>query len=342
MTAKLGVAILGTGGVSGEHIRAYQQNPHTEVVALLSRQRARAEAKAREYGLADCRAFTDLRELLADERVRIVSICTPHQLHVEQGVACAEAGRHILMEKPMALELAGVRALDAAVRQAGVKSLVSFVLRWNPLFETIRAMLAQRLIGQLFYAEVDYMHDIGPSYSGYEWIHKKECGNNLLTAGCHAVDAIRWFVGGEVVEVFAYGNIGPRNRLRYEYITNSVTALKFAGGAIGKVGCSIECVMPYRFNILLLGEEGTIRNNEVFTERWPGQKGWAAIPTVMPDSAAVTHHPFVGEIDHFVDCILSGRESHCNIADAVATHEICLATEISARENRPVKLPLGF
>jgi predicted dehydrogenase len=96
------------------------------------------------------------------------------------------------------------------------------------------------------------------------------------------------------------------------------------------------------FHTLLMGNQGSIRNNQLFTSRWPGQKDWASIPTILPDSGAVTHHPFDAEIVHLVDCILSGKESHCNVADAVKTHEICLASEISARENRPVRLPLTY
>jgi predicted dehydrogenase len=71
-----------------------------------------------------------------------------------------------------------------------------------------------------------------------------------------------------------------------------------------------------------------------------GQRGWATIPTILPDSGDVSHHPFKDQANHFVDCILNGRESLCNLEDAALTHEICFASEISAREGRPVTLPL--
>ncbi len=339
---KLGAAILGTGDVSGEHIKAYQNNPHTEVVAILSRDFACAQAKAAQFGLANCRAYTDLDRLLADERVRIVSVCTPHHLHVPQAVACAAAGRHVVVEKPIALDLAGLRCLDAAVRDAGVRSVVSFVLRWNPLFETIKALQADGMIGNLFYAEVDYLHGIGPSYSGFKWITRRAYGgSSLLTGGCHAVDGLRWFSGQEAIEVFAYSNTSQSNPSKYEFDPNTVTLVKFADGSMGKVASSIESQMPYQFNIFLTGDRGSIRNNQLFTRKWPGQTGWAAIPTVLPDSGAVTHHPFQHEIDHLVDCIQTKRESHCNIADAVKTHEICLAADLSAATGQPVKLPLS-
>ncbi len=342
MSAVLGAAILGTGDVTGGHIRAYQENAHTEVKAMLSRDRQRAEAKAREYGLASCRAYTSLDELLKQDDIDLVSVCTPHHLHVEQAVACAQAGKHVVVEKPVALDLAGLRKLDRVIREANVRSIVSFVLRWNPLFENIRAILADGMIGDLFYGEVDYLHGITKKLALYPWVRRREFGGSaLLTAGCHAVDALRWFMRRDAVEVFSYANMSPGNPLDYEYEPNSVALVKFAGGAMGKVATSIEAVAPYTFPIVLMGNGGTIRDNRLFTNRWPGQTGWATIPTILPDSGAVDQHPFVPQIAHFVECIQSGVESHCNVADAVKTHEICLAAEVSRIEGRPVSLPLA-
>ena len=341
MSKRFGAAILGTGDVSGEHIKAYEANPHTEVRAILSRDKAKAETKAKAFGLANCGAYTDLDELLKRDDIHMASICTPHHLHVEQGVACAQAGKHVIVEKPIALDLEGLRKLDAAVRKANVRSVVSFVLRWNPLYETIKVMLADGTIGSVYYAEVDYLHGIPKAYSGYSWISKKAYGGTaLLTGGCHAVDGLRWFIGKEAVEVFGYANFSKSNPLGYEYEPNSVSLVKFEDGTMGKVATSIEFMAPYAFNISLMGDRGAIRDNRLFTKRWPGQTSWAAIPTILPDSGAVTHHPFLAEIDHFVDCILSGSESHCNIADAVKTHEICLASEKSRKTGQPVRLPL--
>lgn len=338
---ELGVGIIGTGWVAGSHLQAFEANPHTEVRGMVSRDKARAQAKAAEHQLTHCRAYDRLEEMLASPDIHIVSIATPHHLHVEQGVQSAKAGKHLMLEKPVALDLAGLRELQAAVRAAKVKSVVCFVLRWNPLFETIKALLADGTVGPLFYAEVDYFHGIGPWYRQYEWNVKKAIGgSNLLTAGCHAVDGLRWFIGKRAVEVSAYANFSAHNPLNYEYEPNSVTLVRFEDGTIGKVGCSIECVMPYFFNILLLGEQGTIRNNQIFSRRWPGQRGWATIPTILPDSGDVSHHPFKDQVNHFVDCILNDRESHANLEDAAQTHQICFAAEISARERRPVTLPL--
>ncbi|MCW5977467.1 MAG: Gfo/Idh/MocA family oxidoreductase [Bryobacteraceae bacterium] len=338
---KLGAGIIGTGWVSDEYIKAFEKNPQCDVVAICSRDRVRATAKAAEYHLRDCASFTNPAEMLKEAAIDIVAICTPHNQHVEQAVACARAGKHVIVEKPIAIDLDGLRQLDRTIRAAGVKSVTSFVLRWNPLFENIRAMLDRDLIGKVFYAEVDYLHGVGPQYRLWPWMIKKEYGgSSLLAGGCHAVDAMRWFVRDEAVEVSAYSNTTAANAYQYEYDPNVVAIVRFAGGAVGKVACCLEARMPYVFNIELFGDKGTIRNNQLFTSEWPGQTGWATVPAVLPDSGDVSHHPFQREVDHFVECILNDRESHASVADTYKTHEICLAADLSAAEGRPVRIPL--
>ncbi|MDA1313558.1 MAG: Gfo/Idh/MocA family oxidoreductase [Acidobacteria bacterium] len=340
-TKSLGVGIVGTGWVSGEYIKAALHNPNCEITGICSRSPSRAESIIREYGLSNCRVTADLSQMLAQDDVDIVVLCTPNFLHAEQGIAAARAGKHVIVEKPVAIDLPSLRKLDKAVKSAGVKTVVSFVLRWNPMFDNIRAMLSQKLIGKLFYAEVDYMHAIDVRNRLHRWHNKKELGGGaLLAAGCHAVDGLRWFMQDEAVEVSAYSARSKKNPLRFDFDPNIVAMVKFAGGAVGKVACSLEAQMPYVYRVMLFGDQGTIRDNQLFTTNWPGQKDWAEIPTVLPSSGDVTHHPFQGELDHFVDCIQQGKESHCNVADAVKTHEICIAADRSAATGKPVKLPL--
>ena len=90
--------------------------------------------------------------------------------------------------------------------------------------------------------------------------------------------------------------------------------------------------------ITVYGSRGTIRDNRIWSPKFPGQRDWVEIPTVLPDSGAVTHHPFQAEIDHFVDCIRSGCESHANLADAVNTHEAIFALQESYRTGAPIVL----
>jgi UDP-N-acetyl-2-amino-2-deoxyglucuronate dehydrogenase len=241
----------------------------------------------------------------------------------------------------MAISMDDNRALRDAVAKAGVRSIVSFVLRWNPLLVTLKSLLGSGAIGELFYAEVDYWHGIGLWYRGWEWAHTRNNGGSaMLFAGCHAVDALRWLVGDEVVEVSAVSN---NKKALFEYDANLVAVVKFRDGTIGKTSVLLDCQMPYAFNIDLAGTEGTLRDNRLWSKKklLPGQTGWATLPTIMPDSGDVHHHPFDAEINELVDCIRAGRESHCNVADGYKTHELCLAIDRSAAEGgRSVKLPL--
>ncbi len=351
MDRKLGAAIFGAGWVSGEHIRAYAKNPHTQVVAVGSRRLDTARARAKDFGL-DCPCYDDYNKLLADPNVDIVSICSPAGVHVDLGVRAAKAGKHILMEKPMCVDLAGAKLLAREVAQAGVRSVVSFVLRWNPLIRIIKQQIADGAVGRILNAEFAYFHAIGPWYPGFEHFRTKAgTGNAMLCGGSHAVDAMRYLVNDKIVEVMAYStrsNVPPFDQIEYD--PTIVAVCKFAGGAVGRVSCCFESNCPYMFDILLMGEQGTIRQNRYYghkclgtfghPEMGQGQYDWVTWPTVLPDSGDVEHHPFQGEIDHLVECIREGKESHVNIADAYDTHEFCIAATLSAERGQPVKLPL--
>jgi predicted dehydrogenase len=337
---KLGVAIHGVGQVAYAHAASWLKNPHARIVSVSSRRKESAQRLVDKLGL-DCAVGDDFDALLRDDRVDIINISGPNQVHAPQGIAAAEAGKHLLMEKPMVITMEENRALRDAVAKAGVKSVVSFVLRWNPLFMNLKSLLASGAIGTLFYVEVDYWHGISPTwYRGWEWAHtKKTGGSTMLLGGCHAIDALRWFAGEEVVEVTAYAN---NHKGHFEYDANVVAILRFQSGAIGKTSALFDAEMPYSFNIDLVGTDGTLRDNRIWAKKLlPGQTGWTPMTTILPDSGAVDHHPFDAEMSHLVDCILQDRESHCNIADAYHTHEICLAIDRSIEAGgRPVTLPL--
>jgi predicted dehydrogenase len=336
---KLGVAIHGVGDVAYAHAASWLKNPRAQIIRVSSRRKQSAQRLVDKFGL-DCTVGDDFAEILRDDRVDIVNISGPNHVHAEQGIAAAEAGKHLLMEKPMCVSMAENRALRDAVGKAKVKSVVSFVLRWNPLFENLKALLAAGAVGKLFYLEVDYWHGLGPSWSGWQWgRHQAHAGSATLLAGCHAVDAIRWFAADEIVEVAA---VASNVRGNFDYVSNVVAVLKLQSGAIAKTSVLLDAEMPYQFNIDLVGTDGAMRDNRLWSKRLlPGQRGWTTMPTVMPDSGAVEHHPFDAEVNHLVDCIVENRESHCNVADAYHTHEVCMAIDRSAAEGgRMVRLPL--
>lgn len=139
----------------------------------------------REYGLEGrCKVYTDYQEGLKDPNVDIVVICTPNDMHCEQTILAAEAGKHILIEKPVALTWEDTKRMDEAVRKAGVKTLVGYVLHYNPLFVTAKK-IQKDFIGELKYAETDYFHRVMGDIPCYQWTCKKSVGgSSLLAGGC--------------------------------------------------------------------------------------------------------------------------------------------------------------
>lgn len=335
---ELGVAIQGAGWVASEHIRAYQRNPHTRIVAIGSRTREGARRKAQDFRL-DVPVFDQYEELLAQPGVDVVSLCTPPHRHSQETVLAAQAGKHILIEKPVATNPADLQRMDAAVRQAGVRTVVSFVLRWNPAVLNIKALSAAGAFGTAFLVQTDYWHNLEQA-----GLAGKGGGvSAMLGGGCHAVDLARYLMGSDILEVTALSWSPPSTGATggHAGAANTVALVRFAGG-MGKVSACTSQWMPYNFNIDLFGTDGVIRGNRLYTRQLPGLTGFAELPTILPDNGDVAHHPFPQEIDHFVDCIRSGRESHVNLADAVNTHEACFAADMSAEQGgKPITLPLA-
>ena len=328
MSQTLGAAINSCGAVAAEHASAYLNNPHTRIVGVTSRTRSSAERLVAELDL-DCRIYPSYEALLGDDEVDIVSVTTPNFLHAPDAIAAANAGKHICLEKPAGIHEEELDELGEAVERAGVMSVMSFVLRWNEQVLNVKRLVEQGTLGELFYCEADYWHGVGSIIRADRWIAKKAlAGSAMLTGGCHAVDMARNFMG-EVATVTATSHSNPA--LGFEYDTATLCSVQFESGAIGKISSILEIVSPYRFNVNLMGSEGTALGNRIFSRALtPEQSDYYEIPCVTPDSGDVAHHPFQQEIDHLVECIREGRDCVPNIADGIRTSHVCLAADRSA------------
>jgi predicted dehydrogenase len=336
---KYGVMIVGTGWVSGEHIRAFEMSDKAEIRAIVSRDYHRGRAKSNEYNLGDkCKIYTNYDEALEDPNIDIVVICTPNNMHCEQTIKAAAAHKHILIEKPLALSWEDSLRMRDAVNKAGVKTLVGYVLHYNPLFMAAKK-LQKDFIGKLFYAETDYFHRVTSEIPCYEWTCKKSVGgSSLLAGGCHAVDAMRWFMEDEVTSVYAQ-TCRLRNDLEFEGTIAII--LKFKNGAVAKIGSSYDFISPYIFNVHLCGDKGTLWNDKLWSPYMiPEQNDYVHIPVDTPNSGDVKHHPFPEQALHFIDCIENNKETNCSIDDALKTQEIVFAADQSALTGQVVHLPL--
>ena len=328
---KIGIAIWGAGTVSEGHLRAYLRNPDCELVAIGSRTRAGAEAKARSVGIDPnpVTLYDSMDELIRTPAVDALSICTPHHRQAQDAIAAANAGKHFLVEKPIAVNRIELHAMDAAASMAGVISVCGFVLRYNPMVETAYALARDGMFGELLYVQTDYWHN--PEQSGYpgsENLVAHMDGSAMMLGGFHAVDLARYLMGSDIVSVSA---VETRSAADAPFAPMQSAVLRFANGRIGKVSACVEQWMPYQFNVDLLGTDGGLRDNRFFSRKLVGATDWATFPTVTPNSGLVSHHPFDGEINHFISCIKNGRQSHASVRDAVNTHEAVFAIDESSK-----------
>jgi predicted dehydrogenase len=335
-----GVGIIGTGFVAGPYVQAFEGNPHFAVQAICSRREERAREFATGLGLTRYKSYTDYEQMCVDPDVDVVVIATPNSLHANQTIAAAQAGKHVVIEKPVAIRYEDLARMKKAVDEAGVKTVVGFVLRWHPLFITLKELQAAGELGALFYLETDYFHEVRLRHPNLGWSGTREMGGSaILSAGCHAVDAAHYFMEDEAIEVFAYDS-GCRHP-KLDYPSTIITLVKFKGGGMAKIGCSREMKQHYVFNVRLYGDRGTAVNNRLYLRQLSQVDQYIDLPVEVPSSGHTAHHPFPAEVAHFAQCLEDNVESHCNLNDAIATHEICFAADISAAEGRPVQLPLN-
>ena len=202
----LGVAVSGIGWCASQHLAAFQRNPHTKVTWLHGRDEDRTRATLAKYGLAlpDARFTPRYDDVLAAPDVDIISITTPNHLHADQAVRAAQAGKHFVLEKPTGLDAGELVRIRDAVRQAGVRTIVSFELRYNPYLAFAQWLRVAGWLGEIRFVRTQYLSNVTEWYSGWDWVRTQKSGrSHLLAAGCHAVDALRWCSGCEPVEVSA-------------------------------------------------------------------------------------------------------------------------------------------
>src|ERR1051326_3856644 len=184
---KLGVAICGVGWCASQHIAAFLRNPHTEITCLCARDASRARANLDRYGVPvpDARITTRYEEALAAPNVDIVSTATPNHLHADEAVAAAAAGKHLLLEKPTGLDVDELIRIRDAVRRAGVRTIVSFELRFNPYLKFVRWLRDAGWLGEIRFARTQYLSHVTDWYSGWSWVRTRASGrSHLLAAGC--------------------------------------------------------------------------------------------------------------------------------------------------------------
>ncbi|MEU9779472.1 Gfo/Idh/MocA family oxidoreductase [Streptomyces phaeochromogenes] len=241
MVSTLGVAVVGFGWMGRVHTQAYARVPHhfpqlpvrPELVAVADEVPGRAEEAAGQYGFAT--AARDWREVAADPRVQAVSIAAPNFLHREIGVAMAEAGKHIWIEKPVGLTAEDARAVAGAVTKAGVQGTVGFNYRNAPAVAAARELIASGEIGTVTHVRIRLLSDYAAHPEGaLTWRYERERGGSgvLGDLASHGVDLAR-FLLGEIASLAADTAVFVPERARPTGATAGHT--RSTGGELGPV-----------------------------------------------------------------------------------------------------------
>ena len=339
---KYNVGIVGYGWATTAHIPAINATGRAQVTAVCSSRKLNPAELSATHG-GTIAVYNDLKAMLAGADLDVVSICSYHDRHARETIAAAQAGKHLIIEKPLALNLKDLRAMQSAVKRASVKTCVCFELRFASQFVATKALIDSGLLGRVHYAEVDYYHGIGPWYREYEWILTPEaCGSSLLAAGCHAMDAMLLCMGSEIESVSSCGT-NSTNKIfsKYQYPSTTVNVLKFKDGRVGKVTSCIDCWQPYYFHTHLIGSEGSLLDDKFYSTKIAGlnKDKWGTLPMTLADSGDVSDHPYQAQFDAFFSALGKGRKMPLtSLSEAAKTHEIIFAADRSAALGRPVKL----
>lgn len=200
MATSTGIGIIGGSGAFGRFIHeAVEEMGGARIVAVAGSNPERTERAARDLG-AD-KHYLQHRELIADPAVELVVVSTPPYLHAPMGIDTAHAGKALFMEKPVATTIGDATALLDAVRQAGVAATVDFVMRYNPLFDTLHDWTTRGLLGRL--RRVDFQNfaadeSLPPDH--WFWDRAKS-GGILVEHGVHFFDVYGWLIGAPAVDV---------------------------------------------------------------------------------------------------------------------------------------------
>ena len=311
---RVGMIGLGHNGIA--HLKAHRRVKKSEIVALCDANPERLEAASKAFGIE--RTYRSVEELCAQSDIEAVSINTGDQFHAEPFVAAVRAGKHVLVEKPLANTCEQVEAMVAAARAADPRQrlAVGYILRFNPVFEKVREICRSGRMGQVYYLEGDYIHNLlyqakqTDTLTGVNWYLEYE--RPMVGGGSHALDLLRWFSGAEVVEVSGYSNHVAFPAMKQDDC--QVALFRFDTGAVAKVAAlyAPRLAVPPFYNLRVYGTMGTVERDQVAIAK----DAEDVHPELKPvDADRISGHPYDAEIDDWLDAVREDRPPRCDLFD---------------------------
>ena len=351
---KVRVGIIGIGSLSDSHIKAFQQNQGVEVIAVCARSKASCVAKAEKYGIE--RIYDNSDALLADKDIDAVSILTWTDSHMPISVAALNAGKHVLCEKPPALNADEARIMQKAAADSGKLLMIGFVKRFTERVALAKEIITSGGIGDPYYIKTEYMRRAG-NPGGWFADKKRAGGGPLIDIGVHLIDQGLWLFGdAKPVSVFGQVNysIGARKGLKgltfggmtsgsgYQSADSSIrenaepvedhacALIRFDNGAVMNVDTSWTMhVQSDRLKMEVFGNSGGLLVDP-HIEYFGEFHDYMQNSTITMSEDRDYSGAFFAEISHFIDCIANGVPCISTIDDGVKVMEVIDAIYQSA------------
>ena len=349
----LKVGVIGVGSISEMHIHPYLANKDVELVAFCDINEERLAEKGKQYGVD--RLYKHHQELLAQPDIDAISICTWNNSHAEIAIAGLEAGKHVLVEKPLSMTVEEALAVEAAAEKSGKIAQVGFVRRHGDNNKILKKFIDDGDLGEIYYAKASYLRRLG-NPGGWFSDKTKSGGGPLIDLGVHVID-IMWYLMGKPRPVSVSGNtyykLGNRSHIEnlsfykaadYDATLNDVEDLtnaliRFENGASIFVDVSFTLqAKKDETSVKLFGDKGGAEVEPAFsliTEK----NNTILNSTPQVDNLGFDFEKsFANEIDHFVECCIEGKETIAPIADGVEVMKMLNAVYESAKQGKEVYL----
>lgn len=325
---KLRAGVIGLR-MGAAHARAYAANPQVDLVALCDKDEATLQRLAAETG-----AFfttTEPEALIERDDLDIINVVTPDNFHAPLTIAAAEAGKHVLCEKPMAPTWDECVRMVQAADRANRKLMIGQSYRFTDRYVAVQRAVEAGEVGEVFYVDSEYWNNLEGVGGAGNWRNDPSIRHPFL-GGCHALDLTR-FIAGDVVEVSAYAN-----HLAFEEQPTDdciIAQLVFASGAIGRALVSSGCKCPARTTLAAYGTAGTVLEGQICRTSGKPKEEWAFEPLPLPPLPASIY----GECEAFVQSILNDTLPPVDAHDNLNTMAGCFAVvESAAQGGAPVKV----
>lgn len=333
----IGVAVLGYGFMGTTHLAAWKMMEGCSVLGLWGRNRAKLEEAASRYGVEP---ITELDNILKNDKIEVVDICTPTYTHVELAVRALEAGKHVLVEKPMALNLGEADRMIRAARKNGRKLVVAHVLRFFPEYMRVKELVDGGHLGEITSLRA-WRGGPAPEWSPW-FMDLEKSGGVAVDLAIHDVDYAIWVNGGLPSRVYA--KIVNLVHKEYRVHDFALITLRFPTGSIAVIEANwaLPKTYPFTMKLEIDGSKGVVQldnQTPIPLKMWTGDKVEGFAPETLPWKPGVHPFPldpFYREIRHFVECIIQDRKPITDGEEARKSLATCLAAVESSEKGAPV------